>query len=96
MHEANYGVYGRRKVWQQLRREGIAVGRDRVACLMCQAGICGVVRGRRGRTTRPEPSAPRAPDLVDRDWAAAARPNHTWVSDFTYVPTWAGIVTWRS
>jgi putative transposase len=92
VHAANYQVYGRRKVWTQLRREGIAVGRDRVARLMRAAGLCGVVRGRTVRTTRPDTKAARAPDLVDRDWAAAQRPNHTWVSDFTYVPTWAGVV----
>ena len=92
VHADNYQVYGRRKVWTQLRREGIAVGRDRVARLMRQAGLCGVVRGRTVRTTTPDPTAARAPDLVDRDWAAARRPNHTWVSDFTYVPTWAGVV----
>jgi len=92
VHAANYGVYGRRKIWRQLHREGIPIGRDRVARLMRHAGLCGAVRGRRFRTTKPDRAATRAPDLVDRDWAVAHRPNRLWVSDFTYVSTWAGVV----
>jgi len=88
--ESNYRVYGRRKIWAQLNREGIPVGRDRVERLMKQAGIAGAVRGKRVRTTRPDERAPRAPDLVDRDWAVSA-PNRVWVSDFTYVATWSGM-----
>lgn len=89
--EENYRVYGRRKIWAQLNREGITIGRDRCERLMRQAGIAGVVRGRRPRTTTPDASAPRAPDLVDRDWNVAG-PNRVWVSDFTYVRTWAAMV----
>lgn len=59
---------------------------------MKQAGITGVVRGRKPRTTIPDRSSPRAPDLVDRDWAAVTAPNRVWVSDFTYVRTWAAMV----
>ena len=62
--ESNYRVYGRRKIWAQLNREGIPIGRDRCERLMKQAGISGVVRGRRPRTTIPDRSAPRAPDLT--------------------------------
>lgn len=87
----NYRVYGARKVWKALGRQGVAVGRDRVARLMAALGIAGVVRGKRGRTTKPDPAASRAPDLVGRDFTAA-RPNETGVADFTQVPTWAGVV----
>ena len=86
----NYGVYGRRKLWRQLNREGITIGRDRCARLMRSAGISGMVRGRKVRTTRPDTSADRAPDLVQRNWSVQA-PNRVWVSDFTYVATWSGM-----
>lgn len=86
----NYGVYGRRKLWRQLNREGITIGRDRCARLMRSAGISGMVRGRKVRTTRPDTTADRAPDLVQRNWTVQA-PNRVWVSDFTYVATWSGM-----
>lgn len=86
----HYAVYGRRKIWAQLNREGIRVGRDRVARLMRQAGISGAVRGRKPRTTTPDERAARAPDLVDRNWKVRS-PNRVWVSDFTYVATWSGM-----
>ena len=89
--EENYQVYGRRKIWAQLNREGIEIGRDRCERLMKTAGIAGVRRGRKPRTTIPDSSAPRAPDLVDRNWAVEA-PNRIWVADFTYVRTWAAMV----
>jgi transposase InsO family protein len=89
--ESNYRVYGRRKVWAQLNREGIQIGRDRCERLMKQAGIAGVVRGRKPRTTIADTKAPRAPDLVDRDWNVDA-PNRVWVTDFTYVRTWQKMV----
>lgn len=88
--EDNYRVYGRRKLWAQLNREGIRIGRDRCERLMKQAGIAGVVRGRKPRTTTPDAAVPRAPDLVDRNWQVEA-PNRVWVSDFTYVSTWAAM-----
>ena len=88
--EENYRVYGRRKIWAQLNREDIPIGRDRCERLMKQAGITGAVRGRRPQTTTPDASAPRAPDLIDRDWNVAG-PNRVWVSDFTYVRTWAAM-----
>jgi putative transposase len=87
----NYQVYGARKLWRQLRREGELVGRDRVARLMRTLGIAGAARGKPRRTTIPDPAAARAPDLVNRQFTAT-RPNQLWVSDFTYVATWSGTV----
>ena len=84
------GIYGARKVWHQLRREGFQVGRGQVERLMRAAGLQGVRRGRSFVTTRPDPGAVRPPDLVKRDFTAA-RPNALWVVDFTYVPTWSGM-----
>jgi putative transposase len=89
VHKANFSVYGARKVWRQLHREGIVVGRDRVARLMNELGICGVVRGKPRRTTTPAEADQRPADLVDRDFSAPA-PNRLWVADLTYVATWAG------
>jgi putative transposase len=85
----NLAVYGARKVWRQLGREGIRVGRDRVARLMGELGICGVVRGKPRRTTIPAETADRPADLVGRNFTAPA-PNRLWVADLTYVATWAG------
>ena len=87
----NYQVYGARKLWRQLRREGELVGRDRVARLMRTLGIAGAVRGKPRRTTIPDPAAARAPDLVNHQFTAT-RPNQLWVSDFTYVASWSGTV----
>jgi putative transposase len=89
VHKDNFEVYGARKVWRQLGREGIAVGRDRVARLMGELGICGVVRGKPRRTTTPASTADRPADLVERNFSASA-PNRLWVADLTYVATWAG------
>ena len=89
VYKANFSVYGVRKVWRQLHREGIVVGRDRVARLMGELGICGVVRGKTKRTTTPAETAERPADLVERDFSAPA-PNRLWVADLTYVATWAG------
>jgi putative transposase len=85
----NFEVYGARKVWRQLGREGVAVGRDRVARLMGELGICGVVRGKPRRTTIAAETADRPADLVERNFSAPA-PNRLWVADLTYVATWAG------
>jgi putative transposase len=86
----NYEVYGARKVWRQLNREGIAVGRDRVARLMKGLGISGARRGKRTRrTTIRDGVASRPPDLVERDFSAS-RPNELWVCDLTYVWTFIG------
>ena len=87
---ANYRVYGAHKLWKAARRAGHDIGRDQVARLMRRAGIEGVCRRRRLRTTKSDPSAPRPADLVQRDFTAVA-PNQLWVTDLTYVPTWAGV-----
>lgn len=107
--EANFRVYGVRKVWRQLRREGVEVARCTVARLMramggaaegsgdaqhrwngC-GGLAGVIRGKPVRTTIRDRSAPCPLDPVNRQFRAPA-PNMLWVSDFTYVTTWAGFV----
>jgi transposase InsO family protein len=88
---ANRRVYGAKKVWKQLNRERIAVARCTVARLMRDLGLHGVVRGRRVKTTVPDPLADRPQDLVQRNFTAT-RPNQLWVSDFTYVATWRGFV----
>lgn len=89
--QANQRVYGAKKGWKQLNREGIRVARGTVARLLKAAGLRGVVRGRRVRTTIPEPALERPRDLVHRT-LRAARPNPLWVADFTYVATWRGFV----
>jgi putative transposase len=91
VHHANFGVYGIEKVWRQLSREGISVGRDRVARLMDALDLSGVVRGQRKRTTVPVELGPRPADLVERNFTAAA-PNRLWVADLTYVSTWRSFV----
>jgi len=91
VHKANYGVYGARKVYWQLRREGIEAARCTVERLMAKDGLQGAVRGgRKRRTTIPDGQAERPADLVDRDFKAPA-PNRLWVADFTYVATWSGV-----
>ncbi|PBD10431.1 IS3 family transposase, partial [Mycobacterium avium subsp. hominissuis] len=82
--EDNYRVYGARKLWKAARRAGYDVGRDQVARRMRAAGIEGVRRGTRVKTTRADPAADRHPDLVGRDFTAAA-PNELWVTDLTFV-----------
>ena len=87
----NYEVYGVRKVTKALRRQGVTLGRDQVGRLMAELGIAGMVRGKTKRTTKSDPSAVRAPDLVKRHFTAS-EPDHLWVSDFTYVATWSGTI----
>jgi len=91
IYRDNYSVYGARKVWWQLRRDGVAVGRCRVERLMRRMGLAGAVRGKTVRTTVSDKDGVRAADLVKRQFAAGA-PNRLWVADFTYVATWAGTV----
>lgn len=91
VHADNLSVYGSRKVWWALQREGTLVARCTVERLMAREGLQGAVRGKRWRTTFPDGQAERPPDLVDRDFNASA-PNRLWVADFTYVPTWSGVV----
>jgi putative transposase len=90
VHAENYGVYGARKVWLALNREGIAVARCTVERLMRELGLAGARRGKRVRTTRPDAAAARPADLVRRNFTRPA-PDRLWVADFTYVPTWAGM-----
>jgi putative transposase len=89
--EENFEVYGVRKVWRQLLREGIDVARCTVARLMAQMGLQGAVRGKSVKTTISNPASPCPADHVNRQFRAP-RPNALWVSDFTYVSTWAGFV----
>lgn len=89
--DENFQVYGVRKVWRQLKREGIDVARTTVARLMRQMGLQGIVRGKPVKTTISNPAAPCPVDHVNRNFQAQA-PNMLWVSDFTYVATWAGFV----
>ena len=89
--EENFQVYGVRKVWRQLNREGIRMARCTVARLMADMGLAGAVRGRSVKTTRADPAVPCPEDRVCREFSAP-RPNVLWLSDFTYVATWAGFV----
>lgn len=87
---ANRKVYGAHKLWKAARRAGHDIGRDQVARLMRQMGIRGVSRRRKVFTTRQDPDAWRAPDLVNRVFTAD-RPDALWVTDLTYVPTRSGM-----
>ena len=87
----NFGVYGARKVWRQLRREGFAVARCTVERLMASVGLQGVIRGKPMRTTISDKTASCPLDHVNRQFRTP-RPNVLWVSDFTYVATWTGFV----
>jgi putative transposase len=87
----NYSVYGRRKLTTAARKAGLEVGRDQVARLMRAHGIRGASRARKRFTTKADPAAGRAPDLVRRDFTAS-RPDAKWMADFTYCSTWSGIV----
>ena len=89
--QENFSVYGPRKVWKQLKREGIEVARCTVERLMRDLGLRGAVRGRKFKTTLPDEAAARPEDLVQRDFTAT-RPNQLWVADLTYVATWRGFV----
>ena len=91
VHEGNFGVYGARKVWLALRREGVDVARCTVERLMRDLGPQGARRGAVRRTTIADPAAARAADLVRRDFSRP-RPDAVWVADFTYVATWSGTV----
>jgi putative transposase len=87
----NFHVYGVRKVWRQLRREGFYVARCTVARLMREMGLEGAIRGKPIRTTVSDKAAPCPLDKVNRQFRAPA-PNMLWLSDFTYVSTWSGFV----
>ena len=89
VYAEHFGVYGVRKVWRQLRREGVAVARCTVARLMRRLGLQGAVRGRRAKTTHSVVQGERPDDRVNREFKVS-RPNALWVSDLTYVATWRG------
>jgi transposase InsO family protein len=89
VHAQHLGVYGARKLWHQLKREGTAVARCTVERLMRELGLRGVRRGRQLRTTIADETAVRPLDLVQRDFHPPA-PNQLWVADITYVRTWSG------
>ncbi|MGW3615435.1 IS3 family transposase, partial [Micromonospora sp. NPDC005163] len=91
IHAENYGVYGARKVWHELRRRGVRVARCTVERLMRESGLRGLLRDKSPRTTRPAAETGRPADLVKRDFTAV-RPNHLWVADLTYVRTSVGWV----
>ncbi len=88
---ANFAVYGARKVWRQLRREGVVTARCSVERLMKSLGLHGVIRGKTLRTTISDKAAPCPLDRVNREFRAPC-PNRLWVSDFTYVSPWQGFV----
>ena len=88
--EKGRGISGARKMWRLLKRDGVDVPRCAVERLMRLQGLRGIRRGKQFVTTRPDQQARRAPDLVERRFAAS-RPNELWVVDFTYVPTWSAM-----
>jgi len=89
--EENFRVYGVRKIWRQLKREGFDVARCTVSRLMRDMGLQGVIRGKPVKTTVSDKAAPCPLDHVNRQFKAV-RPNVLWLSDFTYVATWTGFV----
>ncbi|MCC9711743.1 IS3 family transposase [Streptomyces sp. MNU76] len=91
VYTSNYRVYGARKIWRVLNRQGHAVARCTVERLMRELGITSAVRGKKVITTITDPAAGRAPDLLDRNFVASA-PNRCWVADFTHVAAWSGVV----
>jgi putative transposase len=91
IHAASFGLYGTRKVWHQLRREGTKVAKCTVERLMRGMGLAGIRRGKKTITTVSNPNAPCPLDKVNREFRVS-RPNALWVVDFTYVHTWAGFV----
>ena len=91
VYRQNLAVYGAKKVWRELNREGRTVARCTVERLMGEMSLRGAVRGKTWRTTIPDCAADHPTDLVNRKFQAE-RPNRLWVADFTYVATWAGVV----
>ena len=91
VHKDSGGRYGARKVWHQLRREGKDIARCTVERLMNVLDLQGVVRGKRKKTTIPDPAQLCPDDKVNREFSATS-PNQLWVSDFTYVSSWMGMV----
>jgi putative transposase len=90
-HDDSKGIYGAPNIHRELRDQGVRIGKKRVARLMRKASLVGVTRRRFCVTTQRDENARRAPDLVDRNFTADG-PNKLWVSDITYIPTWAGFL----
>ncbi len=93
VHDASFGLYGTRKVWHQLRREGVVIAKCTVERLMATMGLAGVRRGKKTITTVSDPKAPCPLDKVNREFRVS-RPNALWVVDFTYGaprPGWSGV-----
>lgn len=91
IHRDNYGIYGVRKMWHALHRDGIDIGREQTARLMRLAGVSGKGKGRSPMTTRTPQRPDLRPDLVEREFKAEG-PNKLWVADITYVRTKKGFV----
>lgn len=91
IYDRSRQTYGSPRIHAELKEEGTAVSRKRIARLMREAGLAGVSRRKSFRTTRRDPAARPAPDLVDRKFAATG-PNQLWVADMTYIPTMAGFL----
>src|SRR6202011_3252948 len=91
IHQHSRATYGTPRIHVELQEQGIRVGHKRVARLMCAAGLRGASRRKWMITTVRDPAARAAPDLVERNFIAAA-PNRLWVADITYIPTWAGFL----
>jgi putative transposase len=91
IHHMSNGTYGSPRIFEELKAEGTAIGRKRVARLMQALGLQGVSRRKYTTTTKRDGSARPAPDLVDRRFKAEEA-NRLWVADITYVPTWAGFL----
>jgi len=91
IHARSRQTYGSPRIHAELKEEGTRVGRKRVARLMRELGLAGVSRRKSVRTTRRDPAARPAPDLVERNFAAS-KPNQLWVADITYIPTLAGFL----
>jgi putative transposase len=90
IHSESDGTYGTPRVHAELRANGICVSRRRVARLMAEQGLEGVSRRKRRRSTTTPSDRPAAPDLIERRFGAATRPDQVWFADITYVPTWEG------
>ena len=91
IHTESRETYGAPRIHAELRAQGVRVGRKRVARLMRQAGLAGVSRRRKKGTTKRDPSAEPAPDLVERNFTAS-KPDELWVADITYIPTGEGFL----
>lgn len=91
VYEENYSVYGARKVWRQLVREGVQIARCSIERLMRVLGLQGITRGKKVRTTFASDEGVKPKDLINREFEAQ-RPNQLWVADFTYVATWTKMV----